>query len=281
MDVQIVAVPYDLDRARAGVGAGPLRLLEAGVARALDDAGHRASVAVVDGGEPFDGPAAAVGELARRVAAAVRAATRRGAWPVVLAGNCNSAIGTLAGLGPRPVGALWFDAHGDFNTPETSPSGYLDGMGLAVATGRCLPELWAAATAEPPVADERVALAGARALDDGEAELLERSAVTVVPAGDPDAVRAAAAHVAQRSPGGVYVHLDVDALDPEVAPGVAHPAPGGLAPGAVADALAELGGRGALRALGVTAFDPSHDRDGRTAATIARLVVAAADAAES
>ena len=279
MDVQVIVVPYDLGRRAAGVGAGPLRLLDAGLPGALEDAGHSTAITVVERDAPLERELDAVADLVADVAAEVRTAGERGAWPLVLAGNCNSAVGTLAGLGPRGVGALWLDAHGDFNTPESSPSGYLDGMGLAVATGRCLPELWAAATAEPPLDDSRVALAGARALDDGEAALLEASGVTLVAERGPEALRAAATAVARRSPDGVYVHLDVDGLDPAAAPGVAYHEPDGLDPDEVAAALDELGGRGALRALGVTAFDPAHDRDGATVATITRLVTAAAGAA--
>ncbi|HEX2050273.1 MAG TPA: arginase family protein [Actinomycetota bacterium] len=283
MQVQVIAMPYDLGRRATGVGAGPLRLLDAGLVGALEDAGHSTDVTIVERDGTWTGAADAVAELGRALAAAVRDSCARGAWPLVLAGNCNSAIGTLAGIGPRDAGALWFDAHGDINTPETSPTGYLDGMGLAVATGRCLPELWRAATPEPVLTDDRVVLAGVRALDDGESDLLDRSGVEVVDAARAragyDALRAPVERLAAAAPGGVYVHLDVDVLDPGVAPGVGFPTPDGVAPDVVAGALRDLGRRGALRALGVTAFDPAADRDDRSVATITELVVVAAAAA--
>src|SRR5215217_3258315 len=116
-------------------------------------------------------------DLDRQLANAVAAARARGAFPLTLAGNCISSVGTVAGLGAGPTGVLWFDAHGDFNTPETTIGGFLDGMALATVVGRCWTSLAAGVPGFVPVAEENVVLVGARDLDPAEAALLAASGV--------------------------------------------------------------------------------------------------------
>jgi arginase family enzyme len=120
-------------------------------------------------------------ELARRLAIAVRSARTAGHFPLVLSGNCNTAVGTLSGLTPARRATFWFDAHGDCNTPETTASGFLDGMGLAMAAGLCWHELTALVPGYEPVAPSATFLLGARDLDRAEAAVLERSAIATIP----------------------------------------------------------------------------------------------------
>src|SRR5436309_2130353 len=136
MDIAIITVPYDSGLRNERMGRGPGCILEAGFAERLADDGHRVSVSAIETRTTFRVEAEVGVDLADQVASGVRAARARSALPMILSGNCNTSVGTLAGLG-HEVGVVWFDAHGDFNTPETSPSGYFDGMALAIATGRC------------------------------------------------------------------------------------------------------------------------------------------------
>jgi arginase len=156
------------------------------------------------------------GVVADRIAQADR--------PVVLAGDCLTAVGILAGVQRRRgnVSIIWLDAHGDFNTPEISLSGYLAGMSLAAATGR-LPQLLGEPLGLRAVPDEHCLLIGARDLDPAEADALAVSGVTRV-APDPDALRAA---LQKQSPAEVYLHLDVDIVDGSDLPGLRFPTPDG------------------------------------------------------
>src|SRR4051812_36876496 len=123
MDVQLLAVPYDSGNYRARMGAGPEALLAAGLAQALRDKGHQVHTKIAELPEGEWTAEIRTGfELMRMLSVAVREAIGNGRFPIVLAGNCNTAVGTLAGLG-HGTAVAWFDAHADFNTPETTATG--------------------------------------------------------------------------------------------------------------------------------------------------------------
>jgi arginase len=172
-------------------------------------------------------------ESCAQIAVAVRDAARAGRMPLVLGGDHSIAIGTLAGLHAAfgKGGVLWVDAHGDLNTPTTSPSGNVHGMPLAAAIGACGFELEGFEPA-PWVDPARVAIVGARALDAGEKKLIKERGLSVFTMHDID--RRGVAGVMReaidvvRGPGFVHLSLDVDACDPEIAPGVGTPVRGGL-----------------------------------------------------
>ena len=190
-------------------------------------------------------------------------------------------MGTLAGLG-RETGAVWFDAHADLNTPETSPSGYFDGMALAMATGRCWRTLAATVPGFAPIADRDVVLVGARDIDPGERDLLAASPVTWVRAetfrrGDLATFEAALTTLHSRVRR-VYLHLDLDVHDPVEAPANTYAAPDGLSRAHVLEATRRVGARFEIAAAALAAYDPGVDPDGRTAdaaielaRTVARL----------
>ena len=181
--------------------------------------------------------------------AAVREALRSGRFPVTLAGDCTICLGTLPAVVAAREDArlLWLDAHGDFNLPDTTPSGFLGGMCLAGACGA-----WDAG-ADPVVPSERVVLAGGRDVDPGERDALERSGVRWMA---PDAEGVAEALGGDPA----YVHVDLDVLDPEVFP-AQFPAPGGLSEAALYDVLDTVADAGEVVGLEVTAFHAPEDTE--------------------
>ena len=186
--------------------------------------------------------------------------------PVLAAGDCSICLTTLpAALRHRPdARVLWLDAHGDFNTPETSPSGFLGGMCLGGACGE-----WEHGLAEP-IPPERVVLAGVRDLDDGERRLLERSAATVIGA---SAVETLVAVKNALDGGPVYLHLDLDVLDPEEFP-AQFPAPGGLSSDKLYDLMEAVAEDSELIGVEVTAFEaPRHEDELADAAETAMRVL--------
>jgi arginase len=173
--------------------------------------------------------------------------------PVLLAGDCSICLTTLpAALRHRPEAkVLWLDAHGDFNTPDTTPSGFLGGMCLAGACGA-----WAHGLADP-ISPGHVVLAGVRDLDPAERELLERSEATVIGASVVETL-VAVQNALDGSP--VYVHLDLDVLDPSVFP-AQFPAPGGLAPEKLYDLLEAVTEECEVVGFEVTAFEAPEDEE--------------------
>ncbi len=196
-----------------------------------------------------------------------RAVAKHDGPPLILAGSCNLCLGALAGLNRKPLGIVWFDAHGDFNTPKTSLSGRLDGMALAIATGNCHDELRQKIGLEHPVSEANVVLVETRDPDPLEALLLGQSLIQMIRIGDlPTAVEALATRVPA-----VYLHIDVDVLDPAVSPGANCSKPGGIAPQQLYDAIQTIGSRIPIAAATIANFNPDRDPDGRTARILERV----------
>ena len=189
-----------------------------------------------------------------------------GSLPVILAPECSVALTTVpTALRHRPdAKVLWLDAHGDFNTPDTSPSNYLGGMALAGACGQ-----WDAGLGVEGIDPERVVLAGVRDLDDAERAALERNAVTLVGASTVETL-VAVSNALERAP--VFVHLDLDVLDPDLFP-AQFPAAGGLTPGRLLDVLEAVAGECEVVGAEVTSFEAPDDPDERSAAAAVALEV--------
>lgn len=276
--VHLIAVPYDSGRRGERMGAGPERLMPL-LERRLRAAGHRVRCVTVEA--PADSWRAEIGstfDLARGVARAVREARDAGAFPLVLSGNCGpAAIGCVAGAGTNPA-VCWFDAHGDFNTPETTIGGFLDGMALATVTGHCWHELARRVEGFRPVDEGTVALIGARDLDPLEAGRLDASQIALVP---PESFRAelmaAVGLIAERC-ASVYLHLDLDVLDPSEGRVNSYAAPGGLSQEAVIWGIGEITRSFYFELASMTAFDPAADPDGRALHAALTLGVALVEA---
>jgi arginase len=233
-DVRVIAVPYHLDEHLPGLDF-PLRADEV-------------VIADLPPADVWDRLAALYGA----VAGAVAGAARRGGRPVVVSGDCTTALGTVAGLqrAGELAGIVWFDAHGDVQTLETTSSGYLGGLPLRLLVGY-RPDLAAARLGLRPVPERQVLLVGARDLDPPEVSYLEhapirrREVADLGPADLPD--------------GPFYLHLDLDVIDPAEVPGLRYPAPGGISPARLADPLRWLLGTGLVAALGLACtWYPGH-----------------------
>src|SRR5215210_679278 len=216
-----------------------------------------------------------------RVVGLVGAALEQGALPLVLGGDHSVALGTLGGLSRArgSGGVLWLDAHGDLNTPATSPSGNVHGMPLAAALGFANGRFESEAWTLPAVTPERVALVGLRSLDPREQERVRQLGIMAHTMSDIDrigierAMRESLAHIS--GPGFVHVSLDMDALDPEVAPGVGTPVRGGLSYREAHLALELVAESGLVCSFEVVEVNPILDRENATAALAVELVASA------
>jgi arginase len=260
---RVIVMPYELGRLRDGVGRGPERLLDAGAAEALGSAGAAVETEMVEFEGRFSSEVNTSFDLMRQVSERVRAAREDGAFPVILSGSCFAAVGVMAGLAEPAPAVVWLDAHADFNTPESTVFGYFDGMGLAILTGGAWRSMRAALPGAGPVPEEAVVLAGARDLDENERMRLRESRITHL---SPEALTSAGPlleAVEPMSPSGVYVHVDLDVLDPADGRVNIYSAPGGVRAGQLEAIVSELLERLPVRALSLTAYDPEADPDGR------------------
>jgi arginase len=189
----------------------------------------------------------------------VERVAKRGQRPVVVMGDCCQTIPILAGLqnaGIHPM-LIWLDAHGDFNTPETTPSGFLGGMPLAMITGRGDLGL-NRQVGMSTLADDEVVLSDARDLDPGERELVEGSKIRHI----KDVGRL----LYETLPAGpIYVHFDSDIISSDDAPAFHYPVKGGPSAQKMTDVLAHLGRSGQVIAASMTAWAPELDKDGQAA----------------
>jgi arginase len=288
--VAIIGASLDLGQGRRGVDMGPSAIryagLEARIAslgrRCLDLGNVQAAVAeTVAEGDPRARFLAEIKVTCAEIASLVEQAARDGRLPLVLGGDHSVALGTLAGL-TRVYGrggVLWIDAHGDLNRPETSPTGNVHGMVLAAALGVAGPAFASGAWELPLVEPERAALVAVRSLDPGERELLRSLDVHVATMADIDrlglerVVREALERVG--GDGFLHVSLDMDALDPAVAPGVGTPVRGGLTYREAHLAMELVAEAGVASALEVVEVNPILDRANATAELAVELVASA------
>jgi arginase len=292
--VRIIGAPVDYGANRRGVDMGPSAIRYAGLAEELE----RVGVRVVDGGdvrapraEERDPEVETLStgrtrflretrEVAIQLADRVERALDDGAIPIVLGGDHSVAIGSVAGSARgAALGAVWFDAHGDFNTPETSPSGNLHGMPLAavLGVGEFAEVEWANANGLDAA---NVALVGLRDVDDAEREAIADSDVTAFTMSEIDergisAVVDDALDVAATGTDGVHVSLDLDWLDPQEAPGVGTPVRGGVTYREAHSALETVAERDCLRSLDLVEVNPILDEGNETAALATELAASA------
>jgi arginase len=197
-----------------------------------------------------------------------RAALDADQFPIVLAGSCVTCHGVLGGFDHTTCGAVWLDAHADFNTPDTSQSGFFPGMSLAVATGHCFRDYWELIGDSTPLSEDAVAMFGVRDIGpDAERERLERSPIHVVEWRNEkpqDDVNAVLDRLATRV-SDVYLHIDFDCFAPDVAPGVAdEPVPGGLKFEDAEAIVRATAARFRIKAATLATYTPAHDVDDKT-----------------
>lgn len=291
MQIGILGVPIDLGASRRGTDMGPSAIRYAGLAEILTRTGHTVkefgNIAVpVAGQHPGGEHLKYLNEVlavSNALIETVTAIINEGSFPIILGGDHSLAIGSVTAVARRypEVGLLWIDAHGDFNTPDTSPSGNIHGMPLAAIAGRGAPPLVNLGGFQPKVQESHTVVVGVRDLDGIERTALRESAVTIFTMKEIDELGIAtvirqALEVATR--GGVrpvHLSLDMDVVDPLYAPGVGTPVDGGLSFREAHLAMELIGQSRALVSMEVVEVNPILDQENRTGRLAAGLAASA------
>jgi len=281
MQIDIIGVPLDLGQDRRGVDMGPSAIRYANLRQRLEALGH----AVEDKGnievpiqetctitDPKLKYIDCIIPMGRRIAGAVATSVQGGRFPLVLGGDHSLSVGSIRGAAKhKKLGVIWLDAHADFNTHETTPSGNIHGMPLAALCGLGDPRLTSLWDETPPVLDpKRVAILGARDLDPGEKASLRSADVMVQSMEQVDRIGMVAAlekviERVSRDVDGIYLSFDLDALDPRFAPGVGTPVVGGLTFREVHLVCEVLAETGKLLGIDIVEVNPILDEKNQTA----------------
>lgn len=287
--ISLIGVPMDLGQARRGVDMGPSAIRYAGVIERLRRLNHEVEDrGDIEIGRPpnFDikneqnlKDLEEVVKSNQRLADAVSDASDRGDFPLVLGGDHSIAIGTLAGIANKyeNLGVIWYDAHGDLNTGETSPSGNIHGMPLAVSLGIGHTSLTEIGGYAPKIKPENIVIVGARSLDEGEKELIREKGIKVFTMHEIDrlgmttVMEEAISHVS-RNTDGLHLSFDLDALDPQDAPGVGTPVVGGTTYREAHLAMEILAERNIVTSAEFVEVNPILDNKNQTAEAAVALI---------
>lgn len=274
MRVQVVSVPYRYDAREEGLGQGPVALLDGGIVDKLRANGIEVldpQEALLEPDHRVDGPVSVnIGRLGARTADLVAAARREGDAVLILAGDDTATVGVMSGLqqahgATTPIGLVWLDAHGDFNTPETTYSGILAGMPVAILAGLAGPLWRGSAGLGAPVPTDRIVVAGVRDLDEKEKSLLTSTDVKLVMA--KDAVSGTAFRDAIRRLDSatdlIYLHIDLDLLDPAYVPSSSTPSRDGLSVREAATMIRIVLATGKVASVSVAGLNPGAGERGR------------------
>lgn len=268
VEVALIAVPFDQDQYLQQMGKAPEALLEAGlVERLAARRVHVGQMVTIEDDLGEGDMLTRLGRLQQRLADAVAGALQAQLLPIVLGGDCCNALGVWRGIERGmpmlTAGVAWFDAHGDWNTEETSLSGYVGGMPYAAICGHGNAGLREAVGIGRPAPEQLCALIGVRDLDVPEKALLDSTGVTVLSSEQAREDYSAAVN-ALTVIDAFYLHFDVDVLDPGIAPGVTFPTPGGLSVEQAVNIARGLIANKPVVAISLTALNPENDSGGRT-----------------
>ena len=286
----IIGAELDLGAGRRGVDMGPSAIRYADLGQRVEALGldvtdlgnvEAALRETVPTGSERARFLPEVKETCESIARRVESASGDGWLPLVLGGDHSIALGTLGGMAATfgPGAVLWFDAHGDMNTPETSPSGNVHGMPLAAALGQAQDGFRSDVWPLPAVDPSRVSLIGVRSLDEGERRVVRDLGVAVYTMSEIDrrGVEPVVREALARADGSAFVHvsLDMDVIDPDVAPGVGTPVRGGLSYREAHLAMELVAESGLLDSLEIVEVNPILDRVNETAELAVELAASA------
>lgn len=270
MQIGLVTVPYRYDRRGDGAGQGPEALLQAGIVDRLGKLGvdvTDTSTAELLEGDRTDGSIAInVGRLGAKTADLVARSRNQGTGVLVLSGDDTAMVGVVSGLqqahgADARIGLVWLDAHGDFNTPETSYSGILAGMPVAILAGLAGPLWRGAAGLAAPIATDRIVVTGVRELDEREETLLNSTDVSVVRGHDLESHGRAIRRL-DKEVDLVCLHIDLDVLDPSLVPSSATPESGGLSIAEAARFVKLVTGTGKVAVISIAGLNPGGGQRG-------------------
>ena len=275
-DINLITVPYDSSHFNERMGSGPLHIINRGLIQKLQGAGYTVNYTEIILKDDFPTEIASTLKLFHQIRSNVATSIQNQAFPLVLSGNCSASAGVVVGLDEHNLGVVWFDAHGDYETPETTLSGFLDGMALSMLTGFCWHNLFSSLKGTP-VSGKHIMLIGARDLSSYEKESMSTNKINHI---SVDQIR----HLKQEAivnqcnefiRNGIkklHIHIDVDVIDPSIAPSNSYAVSNGLSKENLIQTINYCANQIPVASVTVASYDPSFDKDDKMLSLINELI---------
>ncbi len=291
MEISVVCLPYNVEGKGVSGGSGPQALVEGGLLDEIRSQNHSVAgihtVAMTEEEEKQYGGWNRVGLSGAQLSKTVAALRKDDHFVLGLLADCNGVLGMLGGLqnpegsgDPVRVGLVYIDAHGDYNTPETSPSGMLGGMPVAIAAGKALQRLRLQNGLRYPLQSPDIKMVGMRDLDELEKEAIVNDGLEIIREHDLIEKNSEINRIMDKLSARedvIYIHIDLDILDPSVAPAAGLPSSGGLTGRQLGEALKIMMSYPKVRALAAVSYRADADRDKRTMQEVMQVILGGTD----
>jgi arginase len=275
--ITFISVPFDSAHFNTRMGAGPRHVLKSGIIQNLRKKVYEIHHTEIIQKEAFPTEVTSTFTLLKLLKEEVRKAIQNQSFPIVLSGNCCATVAVMAEMNPDTTGVIWFDAHGDCETPETTASGFLDGMGMSMLLNRCWQNLLSTFDLNTTLPGKNILLVGARDLSNDEYEFISANNITLIPVDDSkqlhcNPIKTACAQFTQAGIQRIHLHIDVDVIDPSIAGSNAYSVLNGLSKNELVQAIDCCIGQIPLASLTIASYDPSFDQDDRMLWIIHELI---------
>jgi arginase len=277
MKVKLILVPFDSSHFNMRMGAGPFHVRENGIVKALESAGHEVSCQEIEEPEKFPTENATTFKILGWLKGEVFSALQHQYLPIILSGNCSATVGVMAGHNSTTTGVIWFDAHGDCETPETTTSGFLDGMAISMLLNRSWQNLLARHQLHSPLTGKNIALIGARDLSNHEEQFIKTTGINHITVDEikhfnTDAIKSICSEFVRSGMQKIHVHVDVDVIDPLVAPSNSYAVGKGLSTKEVFNMIDACKRVIPIASATISSYDPSLDGNNKMLQVINTLV---------
>jgi arginase len=275
--IKFISVPYDSAHFNERMGAGPSHIINKGLIHKFKSGKRNVSYKEILLKENFPAEVASTFRLLSLLKTEIIKATEEQSFPVVLSGNCCATVGVIAGLNSRDVGVAWFDAHGDCETPETTSSGFFDGMAMSLLTGKCWENLLHTNDLNTSLQGKRILLIGARDVSGYEQNFISANGInhiTVEEVKEPNQplIKTACLTLAQTGVKTLHLHIDVDVIDPLMATANSFAVGNGLSKADVIEVIRYFITMFRVSSLTIASYDPAFDTDDKMLGIIDEIV---------
>ena len=275
--ISIISVPFDSAHFNKRMGAGPLHIINNGLIKEIEAGGNKVLYSEISEQEKFPNEIATSFKLLNLLRQEIIKAIQNQSLPIILSGNCSASVGVVAGLTTNDVAVIWFDAHGDCETPATTTSGFLDGMGIAMLLNKSWHTLLSFYKLNSSLTGKNIVLIGARDLSQYEEEFIVANGITKITVGEikratTDKIKTVCAELIRSGIQKIHLHIDVDVLDPIVASSNSYQVENGLSKTEVISLINSCINTIPLASATIASYDPSCDSQGKMLDTINELI---------